>query len=107
MSEFKTINHALYERAELNPAQIAIKYKDKSRWHYYRWSDVLQVVEALASHFLSWGCKPGDKVAIMANTCPEWFLSDLAALNIQNVVVPIYPILMEDDIEFIINDSKP
>jgi long-chain acyl-CoA synthetase len=106
MQKPDTIIDKLYQRAEQFPAHIAIKYKDKGRWQYYRWTDVLQIAEALAGYLNGLDLKPNDKLGILSDTRPEWFLADLGALMAQKIVVPIYPSLLPDDIRYIINDSQ-
>ena len=52
------------------------------------------------------GVSKGDRVAIMANTRPEWFLTDLAIMAAGAVTVPVYPSLLPEDIGHVLNDSE-
>jgi long-chain acyl-CoA synthetase len=96
----------LTDRYEKHPTALAIRYKDRGRWHSYRWQDVHQVVASVASGIESLGLQKGDRLAIMSETRPEWFLTDLAALAVGAVIVPIYPNLMADDVSYILEHSE-
>ena len=98
--------HHLYKRAIDNPTQIAIQYKDRGRWQYYRWQDILKIVSGLCNALKERGITKGDRVAIMANTRPEWFLTDLAIMAAGGVTVPVYPSLLATDVAHVLKDSE-
>jgi len=47
----------------------------------------------------------GDRLALLAENRLEWTLTDYASLGLGAIDVPIYPTLLEPDIEFILHDS--
>ncbi len=51
------------------------------------------------------GMAAGDRVAILAESRPEWILSDLAILAAGAVTVPIYPTLAASQVRYILQDS--
>jgi long-chain acyl-CoA synthetase len=51
------------------------------------------------------GVAPGDRVALMAESRPEWCVTDLAVLNAGAVTVPMYPTLPAGQIQEILNHS--
>ena len=51
------------------------------------------------------GVEPGDRVAILSDSRPEWVVADLAALTAGAVSVPIYPTLPEAQVRYILADS--
>ena len=51
------------------------------------------------------GVEPGDRVAILSDSRPEWVISDLAALTAGAVTAPIYPTLPETQVRYILADS--
>jgi long-chain acyl-CoA synthetase len=51
------------------------------------------------------GVSRGDRVAIVAESRPEWLLSDLAILTAGAVTVPIYPTLSAGQVRYILQDS--
>jgi long-chain acyl-CoA synthetase len=50
------------------------------------------------------GVEPGDRVAILSESRPEWVLTDLAALTGRAVTVPIYPTLSAGQARHILQD---
>src|SRR5262245_31206923 len=51
------------------------------------------------------GVGPGDRVAIIAESRPEWVVTDLAILAAGAVTVPIYPTLSAANVRYILDDS--
>ena len=62
-------------------------------------------VRRLAFGLASLGCRPGDKVVLLADNGPWWVLSDLAVQCLGAATVPIYPTLVAEQIKFIIQNS--
>jgi long-chain acyl-CoA synthetase len=52
------------------------------------------------------GMAAGDRVAIMAESRPEWLMADLAILTGGGVTVPIYPTLSAPQARYILNDAS-
>ena len=52
------------------------------------------------------GVSPGDRVAIVAESRPEWIICDLAILAAGGVTVPIYPTLSSAQARYILQDSS-
>ncbi len=50
------------------------------------------------------GAAPGERVAILAESSPEWLLADFACLAAGVIDVPIYPTLTAEQVAFILND---
>jgi len=51
------------------------------------------------------GLEPGDRVAILSDSRPEWVIADLATLTAGAVTAPIYPTLPEAQVRYILADS--
>ena len=52
------------------------------------------------------GVSPGDRVAILSDSRPEWMIADLATLTLGAVTVPIYPTLPPAQVRYILADSE-
>jgi long-chain acyl-CoA synthetase len=52
------------------------------------------------------GIGPGDRVAIVSESRPEWLIADLAALAAGAVTVPVYPTLSAAQARYILDDSS-
>jgi long-chain acyl-CoA synthetase len=51
------------------------------------------------------GLGAGDKIIILSENRPEWVISDMAALCLGGITVPIYTTLVPEQIRYIIDDS--
>lgn len=87
--------------------------KERGQWKKYSTKDVKETVDKLSAGLLSLGVSPNDmsiegrdKIAIMCKNRPEWVMLDLAVQQIGAVLVPVYPTIGVNDLEFIFNDSK-
>ena len=50
------------------------------------------------------GVKAKDRVAILSENRPGWYLADMAILNLGAINVPLYPSLPSNQIEYILNN---
>ncbi|HJW18147.1 MAG TPA: long-chain fatty acid--CoA ligase, partial [Flavisolibacter sp.] len=71
------------------------------------------IVDQLSTGLLAEGYSAGDmsiegrdKIAILGKNRPEWMFLDLAVQQMGAVLVPLYPTIHINDLEFILNDSQ-
>lgn len=105
MSKSTTLGSSILNMPDRDPNHIAIKFKVRDEWKEKKWNDYYHDIETVAAGLLSLGVKPGDRVAIMANTRYEWSVCDLAIFGIKGVTVAVYQNNTPEDVEFILNDS--
>jgi long-chain acyl-CoA synthetase len=67
--------------------------------------EVFERIRDLSLGFRALGALRGDRVAIAAESRPEWLLCDLAILAAGAVTVPIYPTLSSAQARYILDDS--
>ncbi|MFL6278992.1 MAG: AMP-dependent synthetase/ligase [Vicinamibacterales bacterium] len=67
--------------------------------------EVFERIRDLSLGFRALGISRGDRVAIIAESRPEWLLCDLAVLTAGAVIVPIYPTLSASQVRYILEDS--
>jgi long-chain acyl-CoA synthetase len=87
--------------------------KEGGQWKKYSTRDIKSIVDHLSAGLLNLGVSPNDmsaegrdKIAIMCKNRPEWVMLDLAVQQIGAILVPVYPTIGVNDLEFIFNDSK-
>ncbi|HEY5144843.1 MAG TPA: long-chain fatty acid--CoA ligase [Solirubrobacteraceae bacterium] len=68
----------------------ALRYKRDGRWVDLSYADFGARARAIAAGLIALGIESGDRVAILANTIPEWTIADVGILCAGAVVVPIY-----------------
>ena len=87
--------------------------KEGGQWKQYSTKEVNDTINQLASGLLHLGISPNDmsseyrdKISIISKNRPEWLMIDLAAQKIGAVLVPIYPTINVNELQFILNDSQ-
>src|SRR6476620_6264617 len=76
--------------AELVPAAatgVALRVPGRAPIAY---EELRHAVREIAGGLAALGVAPGDRVAILSSTRPEWVLADFGALAAGAVVVPVY-----------------
>jgi len=75
------------------------------RIDYTNGADLLETVRAIAHGLGTLNVAPGVRVALLAESRPEWLFVDLAILASGAVTVPIYPTLSATQVEALLSDS--
>ncbi len=65
----------------------------------------LERVRDLSLGLAALGVAPGDRVAIVSESRPDWVMADLAILTGGAVTVPIYPTLSPVQVHYVLQDS--
>jgi len=66
--------------------------------------ELFERIRELSLGFNQFGLNHGDRVALVADSCPEWTITDLAILTAGAVTVPIYPTLAAGQMKGILAD---
>ena len=80
-------------------------YKSQGSWRPISSLEFVARIRDVALGLRAGGIRPGDRVALLSENRPEWTTTDYAILSAGAVMVPIYPTLLADQIEFILRDS--
>ena len=95
------------------PPAIMLAGKYAGQWKGYSTLEVEEIVNDLASGLLSMriGANDGtvegrDKVAVLSKNRPEWVMLDLAVQKTGAILIPIYPTINVNELEFVLNDSQ-
>lgn len=103
--EPRTINELFNRAAERRAEQVVMSYKRDKRWRDITGAEMLEAVSNLAVGLHQQGIRHGDRVALLAESCPEWSMTDYAILAAGGINVPIYPTQALDQVEFILRNS--
>src|SRR4051794_21360526 len=102
----RTIGDLLPLAARKHGARAAVLYKDPGEgWISKTFAEVGEIVRSLSLGLIELGIEPQDKVAILANTRPEWTYFDFAALSAGAVVVPIYQTNSAEECQYVLENS--
>ncbi|TNE85602.1 MAG: long-chain fatty acid--CoA ligase [Deltaproteobacteria bacterium] len=79
-----------------DPDSTSYFVKEAGLWQPFTRRYALEQCAGGAKALWERGIRPGDRVAIIANTCPEWAAVDLATTAIGAITVGLYPNLPAD-----------
>ncbi|MBD9417123.1 AMP-binding protein [Pseudomonas sp. PDM16] len=91
---------------ETAPDRVWLSQPVDGRWHDFTWREVDDQARRLASALRGLGCEPGDRVALLAKNCAEWFISDLAIMLAGLVSVPLYPLQTAESIAYVLDHAE-
>jgi long-chain acyl-CoA synthetase len=101
----KTIADLFPVAAKEHGSKRAVMYKEGSSWVSKTYAEVGEIVRDLSLGLIDVGIDRGDKVAILANTRPEWSYFDFAALTAGATVVPIYQTNSPEECQYVLENS--
>lgn len=91
---------------ERTPERVWLRQPVAGHWHDFTWRQVDEQARRLASGLQALGCAPGDRVAILAKNCAEWFISDLAIMMAGLISVPLYPLQTAESIAYVLEHAE-
>ena len=72
----------------------------------FTWRQLMDQTRRMASHLLSQGIAPGDRVAILSKNTAWWLMADFAVWMAGGVSVPLYPTLAASTVRQILQHSE-
>ncbi|MGW6027846.1 AMP-dependent synthetase/ligase [Streptomyces sp. NPDC055099] len=84
----------------------ALRFKSGGgAWEEVSYEQLRARVREFGARLLAVGVRPDDRVAILAETRPEWTYAHFAVLAAGAVVVPVYPTAGDEEVEWVVKDS--
>ena len=97
---------AMFERTHrLHSKPDLLNYKSNGAWRSISTETMMERARALALGLYAMGLRRNDHIALLAENCPEWTLTDAGSLFAGVVDVPIYPTLSPQQVGYILRDS--
>lgn len=106
MSQLKTLGKLFIDRCKLSKSSNAVGWIEQDQLKFINFDTYKKLVESFSLGLKRFGVEPGEKVAILSETCKEWNIADLGILCISSVVVPIYPTYSLNEIQYILDHSE-
>lgn len=103
--EPRTINELFSQAVERRPNKTVMSYKRDKQWHEITSAQLNERVRNLTLGLHQLGVQFGDRVALLAESSPDWSMTDYAILSSGAINVPIYPTQAIDQVAFIIRNS--
>ncbi len=77
-------------RVKKSPNKVYLRQPVNGEYIETTWAEAYQQTLRLAQGLIGLGLKKGDRVAILANNCADWFIADYALVAAGLVPTPIY-----------------
>ncbi len=104
--EFKNIAEGFVLACTTHQKPDALRVKKDGVWHDISSSRLLERVRNVTLALVESGVQKDDRVALLCENRPEWAIADYAGLCAAAATVPIYPTLMPDVIQYILENSE-
>lgn len=99
---YKNLGELLNTSAKKHPKHTALVFGSKK----ITYKELDQITTDIAAGLVKSGIKPGEKVALFLDNCPEFVISYYAILKAAGVVVPINYMFKMEETKFILQDSE-
>jgi long-chain acyl-CoA synthetase len=84
---------------------VAIRFPRDGSWHEWSFAELGASVRELARGLVALGLEPGERVALLAETRPEWTQADAAILAAGLVVVPVYHTNSPEECRYVVDHA--
>jgi long-chain acyl-CoA synthetase len=84
----------------------AVSFKRDGEWRAVGYAEVGEIVSEIGRGLIDLGLAPGDRVALLCTTRPEWTFADFAITSAGGVVVPIYPTNSPEECQWVAGNSE-
>ena len=102
----KSIAEVYLKRIQLSPEGTAYLSKVNGVYQKTTWRQFHSKVLGIFHSYKKLGIQAGDRVAILSNTRPEWYIADLANLCSGVITIPIYQSNTPDDVAYLLEHSQ-
>jgi long-chain acyl-CoA synthetase len=102
---YANLAHMFFTRAAELADRPRYRVFDQGAWREVTWTAMAERVRSLAAALIEDGVRPGDRVALLSGTRPEWMEIDLAILATGAVTIPVYPSVLADECGYVITNA--
>ncbi|MEO8861280.1 MAG: long-chain fatty acid--CoA ligase [Ginsengibacter sp.] len=113
MTEPKRLFDCIEWHLQKGATHSPLAAKENGTWKEYSIQEISNIINKLSAGLLQMGIGNGDdspegrdKVAVISKNRPEWLMLDMAVQQIGAVLIPVYPTINEQELEFILNDAR-
>ena len=85
---------------------VALRHKAGDEWIDVSYEELGGIVKEMTLGLAAIGLGPGDKIAILAHTRPEWTFSDFGVLCLGATTVPVYQTNSAEECQYVIDHSE-
>ena len=98
----------VHDQAKNYGDREALIYQDfgSEQWKSHSWNDFSHNVKVVSNAMLNIGVRVQENIGVFSQNCPQYLFCDYGAWGIRAVTIPFYATSSEQQIQYIINDSK-
>jgi long-chain acyl-CoA synthetase len=100
----KTLADLPFHIAERFPHRAVLRHCRGDAVREISGSELVEQIRNVSVGLRDLGLTTGDRVAVIAESRPEWCVSDLAVLAAGGLTVPVYPTLTSGQVRYILDD---
>ena len=101
-----TIMDVIQNTAEKFGDRAALKTKLNGNWAETNWKSYYDQIKTTARAFIGLGLETGKTVCILGANCPQWFISNFAAIFAGGLASGIYMTASSEQCEYLVNHSE-
>ncbi|MFD2204153.1 AMP-dependent synthetase/ligase [Kiloniella antarctica] len=102
---YKNLVSLFYEHAQERDEQPFLWFKENKVYWPISWAETSRRITAMARSLKSIGLAKGDRVVLVAENRPEWFIADLAIMAAGGITVPAYTTNTVENHQHVLNHS--
>ena len=106
MAETLTLPRYLLRNATQFPGRPAIREKDRGIWQTFTWREYHDHVRDIALGLASLGFHRGDKLSVIGDNRPRLYWSQVAAICVGGVSVPVYQDSIARELAYVLNHAE-
>jgi long-chain acyl-CoA synthetase len=100
-----TLPKLLRENYRRHPQEIALQEKHLGIWRTHTWKDYYERVKYLCLGLRALGLGRQDRVAILGENKPEWYIAEIAVQALGAIAVGIFPDCVPGELKFYLDHS--
>ncbi|MEE8384732.1 MAG: AMP-binding protein, partial [Dehalococcoidia bacterium] len=97
----------LRENAQRDPDKVYLRYRSNGDLCALTWKEFAEQTFQIARHLLDLGTRRGDRIAMLSENRAEMFLTELAAMSIGAVTVPIFAGYQSPQVDYVLGRARP
>jgi long-chain acyl-CoA synthetase len=102
---YKSIPDMFFSQSFKFGERTMVRYKEAGEWKPLSWLEMAERVRLAAQGLLALGVTRGEKIALLSENRPEWYIADLATLSIACHDSPIYATNIPEQVAHVLRDS--
>jgi long-chain acyl-CoA synthetase len=103
----ETLNDLLRGVAAARPDREVLRFNAGGNWVGLTGQQLHSRARNAALGLYGLGVRKGDRVCLLAESGPEWTITDFAIVSIGAINVPVYPTQAVGQVEYILRESEP